>query len=70
MQYVLSVIFADLRILRFYGKFTTSVRNIEILPVHAMNAHGKVELQLHPFVTLILDGRELSDSHICLIAPG
>jgi hypothetical protein len=69
MQYVLSVIFADLRILRFYGIFTNSVCNIEMFLVHAMKAHGEVELQLHSFLTSTLDGREFSDSHTCLIAP-
>jgi hypothetical protein len=34
------------------------------VPVQAMKAYGGVDIQLHPFLTLLIDGGEWSDSHL------
>jgi hypothetical protein len=70
MQYMLSVIFVGLLILCIYGMFTNLVCYIDIFTVHDLKEHGKVELQLHSFLTSTLDEREMSNSQTCHIAPG
>jgi len=42
----------------------------KLLPVHAMKAHRKVELQLHVFLSCVLDGCQWSVLSTCHFTTG
>jgi hypothetical protein len=45
-------------------------KTVEFFPVQAMKATGKVEVQLHSFLTLAVDGGEWPASHFGHFAAG